>query len=373
MRELQPATFHGYYKACEEILGFFGKNRLVSDLTPQDFGSLRSHLDSRLGVVGLANAITRINVSFKWAFDNGLIERPVRYGTEFKSPSARTRRLDCASKHTRLFSAEEIRNLIKAASTVNLKAAILLGVNGGMASHDLAEIPIEAIDLDAGVIDFVRPKTGVSRRMILWDRTIKALRDVLVNRKPPKDPRHAHLMFINKFGMPYVRDLNGDDVRVVDGQIKVPGLRTDGFGQELAKLLKSLEIAKRGARFYALRHTFRTIADEVGDQRAIDLVMGHRRDKDIATTYMHMISNDRLRKVAQHVHDWLYAGQKGEDEEKEQASTETAIADETLRAAVYRSAGLLQRTSRWHLLSYTSTTGTPTITGDDPSYRAGHR
>lgn len=90
--ELQPATFQGYYKTCEGILKFFDKQRLVSDLAPQDFGALRSHLASRLGVVGLANAITRIKVPFRWAFDNGVIDKPVRCGTARSSRPPRPAR-----------------------------------------------------------------------------------------------------------------------------------------------------------------------------------------------------------------------------------------------------------------------------------------
>lgn len=138
--ELQPATFQGYYKTCEGILKFFDKQRLVSDLAPQDFGALRSHLASRLGVVGLANAITRIKVPFRWAFDNGVIDKPVRYGTEFKAPSAHARRLDRASKHTRLFSAEEIGKLIKAASNVNLRAAISRALDAGIPPATAARV-----------------------------------------------------------------------------------------------------------------------------------------------------------------------------------------------------------------------------------------
>src|SRR5262249_21289503 len=58
--------------------------------------------------------------------------------------------------------------------------------------------------------------------------------------------------------------------------------------------------------FYTLRHVFRTIADEVKDQPAIDYVMGHARD-DMASVYRERISDERLAAVAEHVRQWLYA------------------------------------------------------------------
>jgi len=41
---------------------------------------------------------------------------------------------------------------------------------------------------------------------------------------------------------------------------------------------------REGLGFYALRHSFRTVADECGDFPAIDLIMGHQRD-DMASRY----------------------------------------------------------------------------------------
>jgi hypothetical protein len=48
---------------------------------------------------------------------------------------------------------------------------ILLGINGGMGNSDCANLPLRAVDLDAGMIDFPRPKTGIARRCPLWPDT----------------------------------------------------------------------------------------------------------------------------------------------------------------------------------------------------------
>ena len=67
-------------------------------------------------------------------------------------------------------------------ATSPLKATILWGVNCGMGKTDVAELPIEAIDLDKGVTDFPRPKTASDRRATPWTETVAALREALADR-----------------------------------------------------------------------------------------------------------------------------------------------------------------------------------------------
>jgi hypothetical protein len=52
---------------------------------------------------------------FKFAADDGLIARPVRYGQGFARPSAKTLRLHRAGQGKKLFTAEEVRRLIDGA------------------------------------------------------------------------------------------------------------------------------------------------------------------------------------------------------------------------------------------------------------------
>jgi len=55
-------------------------NGLASD----DFEHLRAALAKGWGPVTLGNEIQRVRVLFKYAYDAGLIDRPVRYGPTFK-------------------------------------------------------------------------------------------------------------------------------------------------------------------------------------------------------------------------------------------------------------------------------------------------
>ncbi|HVS36458.1 MAG TPA: tyrosine-type recombinase/integrase, partial [Gemmataceae bacterium] len=286
--ELTRRSWDDYKAACALAVSHFGKGRLVSDLDPDDFAGLRKKLARKWGPVTLGNVIQRIRVAFKFAWDGGLIDRPVRYGQSFKRPSRKVVRIDRAQKGPRLFTAEEVRRLADAAG-VQMKAMILLGANAGFGNADCGRLPIAAADLDAGVIDFPRPKTGIPRRCVLWPETVAAIRETLAARPTPKNAADAGLVFITKYGLPWAKDTADQTL-----------------AKEFGKLLRKLKInGRKGLGFYTLRHTFRTIADAAKDRPAADYIMGHEVPH-MSSVYRETIGDDRLRAVAEHVRAWLY-------------------------------------------------------------------
>jgi hypothetical protein len=115
------------------------------------------------GPATLGNVIQTMRVVFKFAWDNGLIDRPVRYRQGFKRPSRKVVRIDRARKGPKLFSADEIWGLLATART-SMRAMILLGINGGFSNADCGRLPLSAVDLEAAMIDCPRHKTGIPRR-----------------------------------------------------------------------------------------------------------------------------------------------------------------------------------------------------------------
>jgi integrase len=224
----------------------------------------------------------------KYAFDAGLIDKPVRFGTAFKQPSKKTLRLHRAARGPKLFTAEEIRRMIGAAD-VRLKAMILLGINCGFGNADCGRLPLSALDLDAGWVNYPRPKTGIPRRCALWPETVAALREALATRSAPKKPEHAGLVFVTRYGGSWAKDVAENPVT-----------------HETTKLLRKLGInGRKGRGFYTLRHTFRTVADEARDQPAADFIMGHEVPH-MSSVYRETISDARLQAVADHVRVWLF-------------------------------------------------------------------
>jgi integrase len=285
--ELTNRSWQDYKAACELIVSSFGRSRLVADLGPDDFSKLRSKMALKWGPVTLGNVIQRMRVVFKFAWDNDVIDRPVRYGQGFKRPSRKVVRIDRAKKGPKLFAAAEIQHLLANAGPA-MRAMILLGINAGFGNADCGNLPLSALDLDRGSLDFPRPKTGIPRRAALWPETVAAIREALAKRPMPKDEKHACLVFITKYGLPWAKDTADQTL-----------------AKEFGKLLRSLQLnGRKGIGFYTLRHTFRTVADETKDQPAVDYVMGHEIPH-MSSVYRETISDERLRAVADYVRAWL--------------------------------------------------------------------
>ncbi len=197
--ELSPATFADHHATCDRIIKAFGPTRLVVDLDASDFEQFRRRLAKGWGPVTLANEVRRVRTVFKYAEQNQLISAPVRFGTEFVQPSRKVLRLDRAKKGPRMFDAAEIRAILNK-TAMPMKAMVLLGINCGLGNSDIANLPIKAIDLKLGWLDFPRPKTGTPRRCPLWKETIAAVKEAIASRPTPKDKQHGGLLFITKRG-----------------------------------------------------------------------------------------------------------------------------------------------------------------------------
>jgi integrase len=290
-KEITQRTFADYFATCKRIGDAFGLARLVDDLACDDFEALRTKLAKTWGPATLGNEIQRVRVVFKYAYDAGLIDKPMRYGPGFKRPSKKTLRKHRQSQGLRMFEAHEIQALLAKASTT-LKAMILLAINCGFGNGDCATLPQTALDLETGWVTFPRPKTAIERRCPLWPGTIAALREALAKRPEPKDEADAGLVFITKYGGPWAAK------KGIDSAIT----------KETRKLLDALGIDGH-RNFYALRHTFETIGGEARDQVAVDAIMGHARD-DMASVYRERISDERLRAVVEHVRQWLFPSEQ---------------------------------------------------------------
>lgn len=289
--ELSVRTRADYQLIGEMVVVHFGKSRLAEDVGPDDFAALRKKAAKRWGPQRLGSKLIQYTrCIFKHAFDAGLIDRPVRFGPGFKRPSKKVLRLNRAEAGVKLFTAKEIRCLIDAAGSA-MRAMIFLGINAGFGNADCGAMPLSVVDLDAGIIDFPRPKTGIARRCPLWPETIAALRAALDKRHEPKSEEDAGFFFITKYGYGWSKDTS-----------------TNPVSQEMGKLLRALKInGRKGLGFYTLRHTFRTVADESKDQPAVDFIMGHEVPH-MSAVYRETISDERLRAVAVHVHKWLFGG-----------------------------------------------------------------
>lgn len=288
--ELSLRTWAKYKEVADLIVDRLGKGRVVTDLRPGDFAALKDHMTRRWGPLRVADFVQHVRSAFGHAFDAELIDRPVRFGPGFERPSQKVIRLHRAKQGPKLFTRENVRRLLEAAP-VPVGAMIYLGMNCAFGNNDVATLPLSALDLDGGWVDFPRPKTGARRRCPLWPESVAALAAALAVRPTPKDG-YAGLAFLSSRGTPWV------SLREKD--------RTDGIAIHFGRLLRKLGISgRKGLGYYTLRHTFRTVADEAKDQPAADYIMGHEAPH-MSSHYRERVSDERLKAVTDHVRGWLF-------------------------------------------------------------------
>lgn len=299
--ELTGATWRNYLLVCKRIVKFFGRSRLVEDLRGDDFDLFRGDLAKTNGLVGLKNNIAMTRMVFKYAYDAGLIDRPVHFGANFKRPSAKAVR---RQRQPKMFEAAEIRLMIDRARPT-MKAMVLLGCNCGFGGTDVGRLPISAVDLDDGWVDFPRAKTATDRHIPLWPETVAAIREAFAFRPRPAKKKLADRVFLTRRGGSWDKD----STRYMTEQFRkfLQGIDQQAADKAEADGTKPpAKLYRKGRGFYTLRHVFETIGGESCDQVAVDAIMGHERG-DMASVYRERISDDRLRRVVSTVREWLFA------------------------------------------------------------------
>lgn len=287
--ELGQRHWNELRATAQAVADAVGKNRRVDDLTAADFEHLRAVLAGRVGPVRLSNEVTRVKALFAYAFNNGLIDRPVRMGDQFKKPGKAVLRKHKAANGGNMMEAGEIRALLESVGRPDVRAMILLMTNSAFGPMDVATLPLSAVDLDGGMINYPRPKTGVARRVPLWPETVAVLRAALAARPEPGNPNLHGLVFLSARGRQLISAHTANPVVIL-----------------ITNALKAAGLHKPGRAAYVFRHVFRTVADEIPDRPAVDLVMGHA-DGSMASAYRERIADARLKAVTDHVRRWLFA------------------------------------------------------------------
>lgn len=281
--EIVQSTHKDYVDTCERLVKFFGRETIVEHLQAADFQLLRESMAKTLGLTSIGNEINRVRIVFKYAYDEGMVDNPVRVGKQFRRPSKSVMRRQRQAKGPKMFTVEQARELIRQARP-SMRAMLLLAVNCGLGNNDCSSLSFQYLDLRGGWHCLPRPKTGVERRCPLWPETVEAIETYLKHRPEPRLEEDSDLVFITKYGHRFVRH---DDNKI---------------SSEFSKLRDQLGVV---GSFYWMRHTFETIGGESRDQVAVDHIMGHAKET-MATEYREWISPERLESVANFVHEWLY-------------------------------------------------------------------
>jgi integrase len=281
---LSLGSWDNYRKALTRFARFVGPTCRMVDLKPDDFTRFAIHLREKaeLGSYAFNRARSLISAWLRYAAREEWIH-PVNMGNGFRKVPAGKMRAD---RKPRLLTPGMVKGILGVAGP-QMRAMILLGLNGGFGATDCANLPRTAVDLDAAVIRFPRTKTGLPRTVPLWPETVAALRIVLAMR--PADP----LVFRTNHGLPWVRvTRKGKTITT-----------KDSVGFEFYKILAKLWMKDqfRGVGFYVCRHTHATYANEIRDSDARLHLMGRKLPGIDSDTYLEGIFLPRLKKVTAHI------------------------------------------------------------------------
>lgn len=289
--DLSIRSYRDYERTCVDFAAHVGRLMFVEDLTPAEFTDYRAAVSKRRNIIGVGNEVTRVKTVFKWALASDLIDTAMKFGPDFRRPKKRDVRLHRAKAGPKVFAREEVLLLLDELG-IHWRAMVFLGINCGFGNTDCSELRIADVDLEKGIVTSIRHKTGEMRFATLWPETVQALEVSLSRRQEPTAKRAKDLFFIHEGDMLVQHEKHIGDI----------------VGKRIVGALQRLKIHEPGKGFYWLRHTFRTISDQTGDETAIRWIMGHTDDR-IDRTYVHNAPVDRIRKVTEHVRVWLFGSE----------------------------------------------------------------
>jgi integrase len=291
--EMSHDVWRLYDNMAVRVLNTVGKTRPVASLDPTDYGRIRAAAATDMAPTTLTTFLKLARAMF--AFGAELTQEQPRYGGQFNFPPQRVIRMHRESRPKRLVEAADLRKLLKAADVVT-KAQILLGLNAAFGSTDISDLTGPAFDQRPGWVILARKKTGTPRRCPLWGETAAAVAAAREARPHPAEPAHADRLFLSPHGhlCKRYRPPVGETI----------GTSGDAVGAAWKKLCRKVGVSSPGS-FYVLRHVFRTVADELPDRVAIDLIMGHA-DDSMASHYRERVDDARLVAVTDHVRAWLW-------------------------------------------------------------------
>lgn len=269
--ELSEVMQADYIRIGKRVADLLGRDRPIDSLRPEDFARVRLALADGVTLKTLDNRIRRARVLFQYLANNGLLRLPLGkiWGTEFRPPRKSKLRAERAQGPVRLLTAAAFRKLLGKCDKPE-RAMLLLGLNCAFGNTDIGQLAWHNLDLRKGWVELPRQKTETDRRCPLWSDTVAALRKLPNNWGPVFDlyPFSAASAVSHKF----------QTIRQNAG-VEISG-------------------------FYALRHTFQTVAEEVcPDFPAIRSIMGHV-DSSMSAHYREGISDKRLLAVTNAVRKW---------------------------------------------------------------------
>jgi len=271
-KELSASSLYDYELTCRRICKAVDPGKPIHLLSPHDFDAIMDGMKN-LSPVTRGVWVVRVRTVFRWMTDRYGVAIKIPAG--FRGPPMRLRRQQRESLQGKLYEPATIHRLIALAGPT-LRAAILLGINGGYGPSDLGATLRKEYDPHKRIISHRRQKTGEMRRVPVWPETADAIAAASV-------PGSEKLLVW----------ANGKPI-------------STGRTNQLTRVFHALALgAEIDNTMYGLRYTFATVAAEVGDDHARHIIMGHAIH-DVPSGYVLRFPVKRLQAVTDHVRQWLY-------------------------------------------------------------------
>lgn len=296
-RGLKRRTYDDYVRTLSRFAEVVGRSRIAAGLGPADFSRFMATINARSKST-IRREVQYVDRLFNWAgpSEHGMGWLPlIKRGPDWHKPTANEFRTSNYDTDKSSDSAQVCAVFDKVKDHPTLNAWAHLALNCAFIPKDIAELPEDqkVVDLDRAEIRFPRGKTGIARICPLMPETVKAIRAYLAFRGRSKvEPDGSDgLLFRTRQGKPYycvyIDKDNPDDA----------GFENNYVSRYWSKQVK-LPLS-------GLRSTFATIADDWPDERAIDMVMGHktgRTGRHIRQShYAKKFKPERARALVEHV------------------------------------------------------------------------
>ena len=259
-----------------KVVKSIGARKILSSIESREWGRWRRDLERTNKHVSVAGHLRRLRAFLRWAEREKIANFPLT--DQLHLPTRKELRRERSKRPAKLFMPEEIKRIMPYGG--QLKAMILLGLNAGLGPNELAHM--DHSHVENGWLVYPRSKTGVERRVPLWKETLAEL----------PEGEGDQPVFVTQRGNRWT------------------GKKDSGanpISQAFLKRCKEVKAYKAFKGFYSLRHTCATIGQESGDPAAIEYILGHAADpNDMAHTYRERMTDSRLLRVVNHVHEWLY-------------------------------------------------------------------
>ena len=299
--KLSQSSIRDYLAARNFLVeaGLFHK--AICNLRPDHFSEANQLLTtSKRRPRTQKNVIVSIRAIFNWGEKMGLYDDAVIFGPEFAPPSLTDIEAEQEENGVvRFFDRELILDALEIAD-VKMKVAILLGINCAFYPSDTVSLTYQHVHLDSPIPyhDFRRVKTRRRRMAALWPETVAAIEKYTGCHRPQNDSDN---ILLSQDGTPYTKKSGHNNI------IK-----------SFNRLLEKAGGRPKGVSLGSLRHTYGTLMDLVTDTPMVDLTMGHtsgsvqgQARKSLQRriySQMNLKELERLKAVADVVHDWLYEG-----------------------------------------------------------------